>query len=208
VAVNADVTATFSTAVTGVNTTTFALRPTSAPTSTPITASVSQIGTTNQWMLNPTPNLSVNTGYTVTLTGGASAIRTTAGTPLVTTTWSFTTGGADTTAPTVTARVPTAGATGISRTAPVTATFSEDVQGVSGATARLTNAASGAGINATVTYNAVTRVVTLAPTVGNLSTPWPANTQLRVTLTGNAAAIRDTANNPLVTTNWTFTTGP
>ena len=39
-------------------------------------------GTTNQWILNPNPTLASRTTYTVTLTGGAAAIRDAAGNPL------------------------------------------------------------------------------------------------------------------------------
>ncbi|NKX49466.1 Ig-like domain-containing protein, partial [Arthrobacter deserti] len=49
-------------------------------------------GTTNQWILNPKSSLAANTKYTVTLTGGSTAIRGGAGNPFKTGSWSFTTG--------------------------------------------------------------------------------------------------------------------
>jgi hypothetical protein len=42
--------------------------------------------------LNPAGSLARTTQFTVTLTGGATAIRDLTGTPFVTTSWSFTTG--------------------------------------------------------------------------------------------------------------------
>ena len=86
----ANVSATFSEAVDGVTTTTFQLRNTA--TDALVTATVTRNGTTNQWVLNPGPTLAANTQYTVTLTGGATAIRDTAGMRLATTSWSFRTG--------------------------------------------------------------------------------------------------------------------
>jgi hypothetical protein len=85
----ADVTATFSEAVTGVSGTTFTLK--NAATGAAVAAVVSRNGTTNQWLLNPSANLTSDTRYTATLTGGPTAIRDAAGNPLVTSTWSFTT---------------------------------------------------------------------------------------------------------------------
>ena len=49
-------------------------------------------GTGQVLTINPTGRLRANTLYRVTLTGGAAAIRDLAGAPLVTTTWTFTTG--------------------------------------------------------------------------------------------------------------------
>ena len=193
----ANITATFSENVTGVSGTTFTLRN-SAGTS--IAATVTYDAATRVATLNPTADLAPSTVYTATLTGGATAIRDTANNPLVTTSWSFTSA-ADTTAPTVTARAPLSAATRVSQTGNVTATFSENVTGVSGTTFTLRNSA-GTAIAATVTYDAATRVATLNPT-STLS----ANVAYTATLTGGATAIRDIANNPLVTTSWSFTTG-
>ncbi len=96
---------------------------------------------------------------------------------------------------------PATNATGVSRTANVTATFSENVQAVSGTTFTLRNPA-GTVITAVVSYNATTRVATLNP-----SATLAANTVYRVSLVGGATGIRDTAGNPLANTNWSFTTG-
>jgi hypothetical protein len=198
------ITATFSRAVQGVTTATFAIRPAANPTAAPIAGTVTRNGTTNQWILNPTLNLANDTRYTVTLTGGATGIRdATTGTPLVATgaqplSWSFTTGPA----PTVTARTPAVGATGVVRTNNVNATFSEAVNGVSGTTFQLRNAA-GALVGAVVTRNGTTNQWILNP-----NATLAANTRFTVTLTGGAASIRDLAGNPLGNVTWSFTTGP
>ncbi|GAA2721565.1 peroxidase family protein [Cellulomonas aerilata] len=93
VAVAADLSATFSEAVQGVTPTTFTLRQGSA-TGTLVPATVTQSGTTNQWILNPNANLAANTQYTVTLDGGTTAIRDNANLALTDVTWSFTTAAA------------------------------------------------------------------------------------------------------------------
>jgi methionine-rich copper-binding protein CopC len=194
----ANITATFSEAVQGVSTATFAVRPAATPNAAPIAATVTRNGTTNQWILNPAANLARDTRYTVTLTGGSTAIRDTQGAALATTSWSFITGPA----PTVTARTPGVNANGVNRTANVTATFSENVQAASGTTVTLRNIATNALVTAAVSYNATSRVVTLNP-----SATLPARTQFRVSLSGGATAIRDIAGNPLADVTWTFTTG-
>jgi methionine-rich copper-binding protein CopC len=202
VAPAANITATFSEPVNGVSTQTFAVRPTSAPASAPIAGTVTRNGTTNTWVLNPTANLAAATQYTVTLTGGAAAIRNVAGLPLATTSWNFTTAG-DTIAPTVTNRTPAANATGVQVGANVNATFSEAVANVTPATFTLRNPA-GAVIQATVTRNGTTNTWILNPTA-NLAR----NTVYTVTLTGGAGGITDMASpaNALAgNVTWTFRT--
>ncbi len=200
VAVGSNITATFSEAVNGVSGTTVTLRRVS--TNALVGAVVTYNATTRVVTLNPNANLAANVQYSVTLTGGATAIRDLAGAPLATTTWTFTTAAANP-PPTVTARTPAANATGVARGVNVTATFSEAVNGVSGTTVTLRRVSTNALVGAVVTYNATTRVATLNPNA-NLA----ANVQYRVTLTGGATAIRDLAGAPLATTTWTFTTGP
>jgi hypothetical protein len=175
VAVDAPVTATFSEAVQKVDDTTFTLK-------------------------------AGGTVYTATLTGGSSGIKNLTGTPLATTpAWTFTTAGttppADTAAPTVIAKDPVANGTAVPVGKNVTATFSEPVQGVSGATFKLRRVGASSDTTATVTYNATTRVATLDPSA-NLT----ANSQYTATLTGGGTAVRDLANNALATVPWTFTT--
>ena len=209
IAVGSNVTATFSEAVTGVDTATFVLRPTATPTATPIAATVTNVAGTNRWVLNPNANLIAGTSYTARLTGGAAAIRDASGNALVATagqplSWSFTTAGTapagDTTAPTLTARVPAVNATGVAVGTNISATFSEAVQGVSTGTYQLKDPA-GNVIPGTVTQVTGSNRWVLDPTA-----TLARNTLYTVTLTGGPTAIRDAAGNPFATTSWSFRT--
>jgi hypothetical protein len=197
VAVASNVTATFSEAITGFSNTTATVR---AGTAAPVAAAVTFAAATRVLTINPTANLANDTLYTVRLTGGAAAIRDLAGNPLATSTWTFRTGPA----PTViaTSRTPASGAVGASRTANVTATFSENVAGATAANVSLKvgTLTTGATVASVVTYNATTHVVSINP-----NATLPANTQFTVRLTGG---ITDIAGNPLTATQWSFTTGP
>jgi len=89
-------------------------------------------------------------------------------------------------------------------TTTVTATFSENVTGVSGTTFTVKTAA-GAAVTGTVAYNATTRVATFTPTAAMAN-----DTRYNIALT---TAIKDAAGNALVATTaqpltWTFLTGP
>ena len=66
--------------------------------------------------------------------GSSPGSPTSTGLALAPVTWSFTTGGAANVAPTVTARTPAVNATGVAVGGNITATFSEAVTGISGAT--------------------------------------------------------------------------
>ncbi|XAS67862.1 Ig-like domain-containing protein [Micrococcaceae bacterium Sec5.7] len=101
--------------------------------------------------------------------------------------------------PTARPGTPAAGTTAVSQTSNVTATFSENVTGVSSATFTLKNAA-GAAVASAVSYNATTRVATLNPGV-----TLAADTRYTATV---SAGIKDTAGNPLTASSWSFTTGP
>ena len=149
--------------------------------------------------INPTNDLAPATTYTVTLTGGPTAIRSQAGVPFVTTSWSFTT--VTPIAPTVTTTTPLDGAVGVARGADITADFSVPVTGVNATTVVLTRVSTGAVIARQVTLNAAGTRVRIDPN-NNLA----AGAQFRVTLTGGATAIRAvTGGVPLVTRSWTFT---
>jgi hypothetical protein len=196
-----NVTATFSEAVTGVSGTSFTLKT----GSTSVGATVTYDGATRKATLDPTADLAAGTQYTAALT---STIKGATGTAIAPMSWTFTTAGTapptDTTAPTVTARAPAANATGVAVGGDVTATFSEAVQGYSGTTFTLKSGTSSGNpsVNAVVSYDAATRVLTLNPSA-NLA----ANTLYTARLTGGSSAIRDMANNPLANASWTFTTG-
>ena len=186
----ANVTATFSEAVTGTGTSTFVLRL----GTTAVPGVVTYNATTRVATLNPNASLAADRTYTATLSG----IHDNAGNTLATTTWSFITGPA----PLITAITPASGATGVRRNSNVTATLSEAVTGVNAGTVKLTRTSTGAVVTAKATFNATTRVLTLDPDAS-----LAANVQYRATITGGTAAIRDLAGNPVATRTWTFTTG-
>lgn len=123
-------------------------------------------------------------------TGGFSA-RTAAFTPTA----------GDVVAPTVTARTPAAASVSVSQTANMTATFSEATTGVTGTNfqLRLGTSPTATVVPAVVSYNVLTRVATLNPSV-----TLTADRVYTASLTG----IRDAAGNTMANTTWTFTTGP
>ena len=191
----ANLTATFSEAVTGVSGTTFQLRLGTTPGATLIPAVVSYNALTRVATLNPSVTLTADRVYTATLSG----IRDLAGNTMATSTWTFTTGPA----PTITATTPVAGATGVLRNSNVTATFSEAITGFTVAgTVRIDRVSTGVQVASAITFNTTTRVLTINPGASLL-----ANTQYRVTITGGTTGVRDLAGNPLTTRTWTFTTG-
>ncbi|MET3174303.1 UNVERIFIED_ORG: subtilisin family serine protease [Arthrobacter sp. UYCu721] len=190
-----NVTATFSKAVQGVGTGTFVLRNAAG---TAIPATVSYNATTTTATLDPSSNLAVDGTFTATLVGGASAIRDTEGTPLASTSWTFTTGPA----PTVTGFTPGNNALLVRRSNNISVTFSEAVQGVSTAAFTVKNAATGAVVAAAVFRNGTTNQWILDP-----QNALSAKTKYTVTVTGGATSIRDLAGNQLATRTWQFTTG-
>ena len=198
VALNANVTATFSEPVQGVGSGTFTLTPAGG---TAVGASVT--GSGNQWSLDPTADLAASTTYTATLTGGTAAIRDMANNPLTTTSWTFTTAAAstDTTPPVWTGRIPSAnGATGVSRTANVTIAFNEPVQNVTTTTFTLVPTTTGGPVvPATVTFNSTSGRWVLNP-----SSTLAATTQYTATVTTD---VTDLAGNHFAGTTWNFTTG-
>jgi methionine-rich copper-binding protein CopC len=188
----ANLTVTFSQAVTGIAANSVILRN---PAGTALPAALAFNATTRVLTVNPNADLTPGTAYTLnllgTLPGGGAGIRNAAGLRLANTAIGFTTA-ADVTAPTVTAVNPANNATRVNPNTNVVATFSERVQGVTTATMVLRNTVTGASVNATVTLNAAGTAATLNP-VANLAR----NTVYQVTLTGGAANIRDTAGNAL-----------
>jgi hypothetical protein len=109
----------------------------------------------------------------------------------------FTPGGGapDTTAPTVTARTPAIGATGVPASTMVTATFSEAVR--SPTVAMALRGTGGTTVPASVAYDAVVRKATLTPQAA-----LAAGTTYTVTVSGAA----DAAGNVMTATSWSFTT--
>jgi hypothetical protein len=185
---------------TTVSTSTFVLRDASG---TVIPAAVTMNGANTVATLNPTPTLAAGTLFTVTVQGGASGVKDQAGNALVTDkVWTFT-AVVDTTAPTVSSTSPASGATNVSRTANITATFSEAMNPatISTTTFELRDA-TGTPIPAVVTINAANTVATLNPnpTLATLTT-------FTATVRGGAAGAKDQAGNALAVDRvWTFTT--
>jgi Ca2+-binding RTX toxin-like protein len=99
--------------------------------------------------------------------------------------------------PAVTARTPGSAAKAVSRTANLTATFSEPVTGA--ATTTFVLRLGTTLVPAAVTYNATTRAVTLNP---------GASLAADRTYTATLSGMRDNAGNLMATTTWSFTTGP
>ncbi|MDQ0632516.1 subtilisin family serine protease [Arthrobacter pascens] len=195
VAAGSNVTAAFSTAVQGVSSSTFVLRNAAGAV---IPATVSYNATTRTATLDPASDLAADGTYTATLTGGATAIRDSAGTPLSTSSWSFVSGPA----PVVSGFTPGSNALLVRRGNDITVTFNEAVQGVSTVTFTLTNASTGAVVACNVFRNGSTNQWILDPQL-TLS----AKTKYTVTVSGGAAGIRDLAGNQLATKTWQFTTG-
>ncbi len=195
VATGTNVTATFSAAVQGVTTGTFVLRNAAGST---VPAGVTYNATTRTATLDPAAALAADTRYTATLVGGPSAIRDGAGTPLASTSWSFVTGPA----PVLTSYTPGRSATLVRRTNNISVTFSEAVQGVTGTTFTVKNAATGAVVPAAVFRNGTTNQWILDP-----QQTLAAKTRYTVTVTGGSAGARDLAGNPFAGSSWQFTTG-
>ena len=197
VAPDTDVSATFSEAVKTVTGTTFKLKNTATAVVVPATVSLDP--TTNTVAtLHPDAPLDAGTKYTATLTAG---IQDLAGNKLTATSWTFTTGAAtgDTTPPTVVAKSPTAGATGVSATTDVIATFSEAVKNVTGTTFKLKNTATSVLVPATVSLDATNTLARLRP-----DAPLLPGIKYTAVLT---AGVQDRAGNALTATSWSFTTG-
>ena len=101
----------------------------------------------------------------------------------------------DTTAPTVTAKSPAAGATGVDSGTTVAATFSEAVQ--SGTIGLTVKDAGGTSVAGSLGYDSATNKSTFTPTAA-----LAASTTYTVTVSG----AKDLAGNTMTTTSWTFTT--
>jgi subtilisin family serine protease len=195
VVAGSNVTATFSAAVQGVTSGTFVLKNEAGST---IPATVSYNATTRTATLDPAASLAADTRYTAALVGGTSAIRDSTGTPLASTSWSFLTGSA----PAVTGTTPGSNALLVRRANNISVTFNEAVQGVTGATFTIKNAATGALVPAAVYRNGTTNQWILDP-----AQSLAARTKYTVTVTGGSAAVRDLAGNSFAGRTWQFTTG-
>ena len=185
----------FSEPVTGVSSGNFVLRD--AATGSVIPATVTYDAAARRATLVTSAPLAAGRSYNVPLSG---SIRDVAGNPLPWTTWTFTTAASDTIPPALISRSPAPAATNVSVGTTVQVAFSEAVSGVSSGTFVLRDAATGAVVSATVSYDTATRRATLRP-----SAALGRGRSYKVGLSGS---IRDLAGNSLVWTTWTFTTAP
>jgi Ca2+-binding RTX toxin-like protein len=203
VGINVDVVFGTNMAATGFTTTTMRLRDAD---NAQVAATVSYSGLLRRARLNPAVNLRPDTTYTVELTGGTTAIRSSTGVPLTDVSWSFTT--APPPAPRVTTTTPVADAVNVLRGANQVANFTLPVVGVSASSVVLTNTNTGVTVPLTAAG-----VLTLDPTTSRRLTINPPvtldrNTTYRVDLIGAENRIRSTAGTPLVSHSWNFTTVP
>jgi methionine-rich copper-binding protein CopC len=141
----------------------------------------------------PSSPLSASTTYTASVSGATDG----AGNTMDALTWTFTTAASapsDTTPPTVTAKTPSAGATGVAPSTAVSVTFSEALQP---GTAGLTLSAPGGGVTGDLAYDATARKVTFAPAAALTAS---------TTYTASVSGAKDTAGNAMTPLSWTFTT--
>jgi Protein of unknown function (DUF1566)/Bacterial Ig-like domain len=192
VATNANLTATFSEAMTAGSFTATTFTLSGGAGSVGI---VSYSGTTATF--NPNADLAFNTTYTATLTTGVTDA---AGNPLAANhVWTFTTGAApDITAPTVSSVSPANNAIDVTTNSNITASFSENMTADSFTAITFTLSSNSGAVAGAVSYNGTT--ATFNPNV-NLAF----STLYTATLT---TGVTDAAGNPLATNyTWNFTTG-
>ncbi len=188
-------TATFSKAMASatITTTSFTLSDSSGL----VSGAVAYNAGTKKASFTPDAPLSPNTLYTAILT---TAIQDIYGIALAAPyTWSFTTGDADSTAPTIVGRSPAPAETGVLLSANVLVTFSEDISPASLDSSNFVLRSPFAVVPGALSYNASTFVVTLDPNTQLLP-----STLYTMTVT---SAVADWAGNPLVADDvWTFET--
>ena len=206
VAVAANITATFSEAMTASSISTSSVTLVVQGTTPLLAASVNYDPVSLTVTLHPSASLAAATTYLATVKGGASGVKDAAGNALaLDKTWTFTTAAAaDTTPPTVTTTSPATGATGVAVAANITATFSEAMTASSISTSSVTLVVQGTTplLAASVNYDPVSLTVTLHP-----SASLAAATTYLATVKGGASGVKDAAGNALaLDKTWTFTT--
>ena len=202
-----NVTATFSEEMDPATLTTSTVTLVKDGSTTPISATVSYDAASKKVTLDSSTDLEASTKYTATVKGGTSGAKDKAGNPLAADkVWSFTTeasSSGDTTAPTVSSVTPANGATGVSRSTSVTATFSEAMDPATLTNSTVTLKAGTTTVTATVSYDAASKKVTLKP-----SSSLSYQTKYTATVKGGTSGAKDQAGNPLAADKvWTFTTG-
>jgi methionine-rich copper-binding protein CopC len=151
--------------------------------------------TTRTATFTPTSTLSPSTTYTATVSGAKDPSGNTMTAPVA---WSFTTVVPDTTPPVVGTKTPAAGATNVSLSTTVTATFNEAVQ--SGTITFTLKDSLNNTVPATLSYNATTFTATLTP-LSALANGG--------TYTATVSGAKDLSNNTMAApVTWSFTTVP
>lgn len=170
----------------------------------PVAAAVGYDAATTSAVIDPNLPLAVATRYMVTVKGGAAGVRDATGVPLQANFgWSFSTAGPDTTPPVVTGTWPTRDAADFGVDANIAAIFSESMAAgsINGTTVQLRDA-SGALVNAVVTYDPGTRSAVIDPVA-----PLVHSAEYTVTLAGGTGGVTDAAGIPMVDEySWTFAT--
>jgi hypothetical protein len=198
VPVNANVVVTFDVPARGVTATTFTLTRIGGLS---VPATVTGDVTNRTFTLNPNADLDGGTSYTAAL---SDTITDEGGAPFAGASWSFTTDAAtppptDNTAPTVTDRTPGGAVTGVNPLVTVSATFSEEVQGVNETTFTLERTSTGVDVPAVVFRRGTTNRWSINP-----DDPLLEGRRYTARLDGGPVAIRDLAGNSLADTDWSF----
>ena len=191
VAVDANVTATFSEdlAATSVTTSTFELRDVS---NNLVAASVTYAPATHTITLDPAASLPGSSTFTAKVKGGSGGITDASGNPLAGDyTWSFTT--IDTTPPTVTSVTPPSATRYVALNTTLQITFSEpiDANSITTGTVQLKDTRN-AVVSGTVRYDAPTNSATFTP-----SSPLLPTRTYMATVIGGASGVKDLAGNAL-----------
>jgi len=203
-----NVTATFSEAMNPDTLTTSTVTLVKDGTTTSIGATVSYDEASKKVTLDPSTDLEASTKYMATVKGGADGAKDQANNPLAANkVWSFTTesssSSGDTTAPTVSSVTPANGATGVSRSTSVTATFSEAMDPATLTNSTVTLKAGTTTVTLTVSYDAASQKVTLKP-----SSSLSYQTKYTATVKGGTSGAKDQTGNALAADKvWSFTTG-
>lgn len=197
VALNANVTATFSELMNAATISSPGSTFTLAQSGTPVTGVVTYSGMTA--VFNPTANLTATVPYTATVSTGAKDV---AGNALAADkVWSFTTGAvADVVAPTVISTAPADTDTGIAINANITAAFSELMDAATVTDLSFTLAQSGTPVTGAVSYLGTS--ATFNPTSDLAS-----SSVYTATVLSGASGVADLAGNSLAVDKvWSFTT--
>ena len=180
---------------TTINATNITLKVTSSGAA--VAGNVNYNTTTHIASFTPNQTLAQNIAYTLTISGAVKDVAgNQMGTPVSVTITTL-----DVTPPTVASTVPADGATGVSVSAPITATFSEpmEIASINASTFTLKTTSGGTAVPGTVTYNNTNSTATFTPTSALSST-----TSYTATIT---TGVRDvSANNMAANKVWTFTT--